>query len=286
MRDRRGPRTRRARRESGISETIKNHKKTRRPARKATCVALIGYGYGSEWHLLYYLGRRRAAFTRRVQEKVGCVHLQWCDHEEYVEPTPVRGTGLLKVRERRGLDFLAPCDPVRQEWERQWPQSGNVQNWDALGKATRDGKTAWILLEAKAHLAELTSSCAATAEDSVRRIREVLDQTRRELGVTGQTDWSRDFYQYCNRLALLHFLRTHGVDAHLVFLYFTGDRMDLGGTGRQCPATSDEWGDALKRQDEHVGLPATTPIQHAVHLMFLPAYHAKVDDGIARVERT
>lgn len=67
-------------------------------------MAPIGYGYGSEWHLLYYLGRRRASFTRLVQEEVNCVQLQWCDHEEYVEPPPPKGSGLRTVRERRGRE--------------------------------------------------------------------------------------------------------------------------------------------------------------------------------------
>ena len=176
-------------------------------------MAPIGYGYGSEWHLLHYLERRRASFTRLVQEEVNCVQLQWCDHEEHVEPLPPKGSGLRTVRERRGLDFLNESDPARQEWKQLWPRSGNVHNWDAVGKGTRDGKTAWILLEAKAHLDELKSPCRATADDSVRRIREVLDRTRREQGVTGQSDWTKSYYKYCNRLALLHFLRLHGADA-------------------------------------------------------------------------
>ena len=58
--------------------------------------------------------------------------------------------------------------------------------------------------------------------------------------------------------------------------------MDLGGQGRQCPATSYEWENALKRQDEHVGLLPTAPIRHAVHSMFLPAYHTNVADGAPR----
>lgn len=244
-------------------------------------MANIGYGYGSEWHLLHYLGRRRVAFTRAGEDAVGCVELHWRDHEEYTEPR----TGLLKVRELRGLEFLAPADPVRQEWERQWPHSGNVHNWDAVGEAKADVKTLLVLLEAKAHLGELTSSCTATADDSIRRIRDVLDRTRRELGAEGQADWSKDYYQYCNRLALLHFLGAHGVDAHLVFLYFTGDRMDLGNASRECPVTQVGWQEALNHQDEHVGVPTTSPIRQRVHKLFLPAYCANVAEETVRVER-
>src|SRR5688572_13190194 len=125
-------------------------------------MANIGYGYGSEWHLLQYLGRRRAAFTRAVETITGCADLEWRDHEEWVDPQ-----GALKVRELRGLEFLAPTDPVRREWERQWPQAGNVHNWDAVGRGAANEKGSWILLEAKAHTGELTSSCSAKAADSL-----------------------------------------------------------------------------------------------------------------------
>ena len=130
-------------------------------------MATIGYGYGSEWHLLQHLGRRRAAFTRRIQTLTGCTGIQWLDHDESEEPS----TGWLTIREPRGLEFLASADPVRQEWERLWPHSGNVHNWDAVGRTATGTQSSWILVEAKAHLGELTSSCAATAETSRRRIR-------------------------------------------------------------------------------------------------------------------
>src|SRR5260221_8757699 len=153
-------------------------------------MAPIGYGYGSEWHLLQHLGRRRAAFTRRIQALTGCSDIQWLDHEEDIEPWTRRQT----VRELRGLEFLASTDHTRQDWERLWPHSGNVHNWDAVGQVTADTQSSWILVEAKAHLGELASSCAATSDGSRRRIRDVLDHTRSDLGVTGDTDWSREYY--------------------------------------------------------------------------------------------
>src|SRR3954471_22966772 len=95
-------------------------------------MAAIGYGYGSEWHLLQYLGRRRAAFTARIQALTGCMNIEWRDYGEHTDTS----TGSLTLREPRGLEFLASSDPVRQEWERLWPQSGNVHNWDAIGQGT------------------------------------------------------------------------------------------------------------------------------------------------------
>ena len=80
----------------------------------------------------------------------------------------------------------------------------------------------------------------------------------------------------CNRIALLHFLVKHGVDAHLTFVYFMGDRSDLGSDGRDCPANRQNWQDALDAQDHHVGVPADSPIRARIHRTFLPAYLAQI----------
>ena len=146
----------------------------------------------------------------------------------------------------------------------------------------RDRRT-WILVEAKANLQELISCCHAKNPDSLQKIRRVLDAARRDLRVTVETDWTQDYYQYCNRIALLHFLNEHEVDAHLIFVYFTGDRGDLG-SPRSCPANEQGWRDALDAQDHHVGLPADSPIHTRVHRIFLPAYHVPIDERVLKPE--
>lgn len=236
-------------------------------------MANIGYGYGSEWHLLHYLGRRRRAFTAAVEHVIDRTGVTWLDHEEYVDER----THFLRVRETKGLGFLSPSDPVRIEWEGLWPQTGNVHNWDAVGRA-EDGS--WVLVEAKAHLGEMHSSCGATAPESVRKIRAVLDETRRALGVTAPHDWAQEYYQYCNRLALLHYLNSRSVAARLVFVYFTGDRPDAGAPGRDCPADEAGWQAALNQQAAHAGVPEDAPIRARIHTLFLPAHHLGTgDDG-------
>lgn len=234
-------------------------------------MANIGYGYGSEWHLLHEMGRRRAAFTSAVESATGLSGLSWLDHEEYRDPK----TGVLKLREQQGLEFLG-ADAVRTEWERLWPQSGAAHTWDAVGRAGTGPGTAWVLVEAKAHVGELASACAATDSDSVKGIRLVLDTARQRLGVDGSRDWLTGYYQYANRLALLDFLVDRRIEAHLVFIYFTGDRMDLGRAGRQCPTSEDGWKRALAEQDAHIGLPRSSGVGGRVHRLFLPAHHANV----------
>lgn len=102
--------------------------------------------------------------------------------------------------------------------------------------------------------------------------------------MTAETDWTRPYYQYCNRVALLHFLVKHGVDAHLTFVYFMGDRSDLGSNGRDCPANRQNWQEALAAQDHHVGVPADSLIRGRIHRTFLPAYHAEIAERVLKAE--
>jgi hypothetical protein len=239
-------------------------------------MAHIGYGYGSEWHLLQYLGRRRKALSAEVEAAVGCGALEWLDHEDYTDGK----TGFRYTRELRGLDFLSKESPVRLQWERMWPQSGNVMNWDAVAKSTTGTNPTWVLVEAKAHIGELASACGAS-EAGLQQIKEVFERTRAELGVRPDCDWLTGFYQYMNRITLLQFLRQRGVDAHLLFVYFTGDRTDVGGSGRECPASEAGWRPALEEQDHRSGIPQTSPIRSFIHRLFLPAYRAQI-----RIERS
>ncbi len=238
----------------------------------------IGYGYGSEWHLLQYLGRRRDAFTRKIEDLTGVSSIHWLDHRE-----SNASTDALRVQELVALEFLDPEHQARSEWERRWPSRGGVHNWDAVGQGLSHDHQTWILIEAKAHTGELKTWCRAKS-DSLHKIQKVFDATRQDLQVTVETDWTQPYYQYCNRIALLHFLVEHGVNAHIIYVYFTSDRSDLGSDGRDCPANQQDWQDALAAQDRHVGFPADSPIRTWVHRTFLPAYHAEIDERILKAE--
>jgi hypothetical protein len=62
-------------------------------------MASIGYGYGSEWHLLQHLGRRRSAFTNLVEKRTGGEEIAWLDDEVSSDDETKR----LKPREIVGL---------------------------------------------------------------------------------------------------------------------------------------------------------------------------------------
>ena len=221
----------------------------------------MGQGYGSEWHLLHYLERNRAALSTAVGEAIGCDAVEWL-------AAPSNSGKTRKNPEWTGLDFLPTDSPARAAWSEFWPQRGNPPNWDAVGQVTTQGGTEWLLVEAKAHLGEIQSSCGAKAAGGRATIERALAETKAALGVPAERDWLSGYYQYCNRVAVLHFLTRQSVPARLLFLYFTGDRFPDGTA--DCPADAKGWKSALEAQAAHVGLPEGHPLSDRIHTLFLP----------------
>ena len=125
-----------------------------------------------------------------------------------------------------------------------WPKSG--PQWDALA---RSGDSV-LLIEAKANIREFNGSpCGAKDPKSLAKIREALKETRAFLNVESDTDWTRCFYQYANRLAHLYLLRElNRCNAYLVFVYFVNDQTHE-------PVSRDGWGSAVSLAKTHLGLP-------------------------------
>jgi len=221
----------------------------------------IGYGYGSEWHLLRYLGYHRQALNRAVESAVGGNEVQWFDFGCTVG-------GRFPDVECKGVGFLPPYHPATKAWQAFWPQSGQSQNWDAVGRLNVRGNEEWLLVEAKAHVRELDSHCGAKAESSRRKIEHAMEVTRADMGVKASGSWLEPYYQYANRLAMLGFLLRHGVGARLLFVYFCGEDHD----GWECPRTAAEWRKPLEKMGRHLGLAGTSRVEERTHKLFLPIY--------------
>ena len=115
-----------------------------------------------------------------------------------------------------------------------------------------------MLAEAKAHLAEFDSPASAAGPASAKRIAEAFARVQADMGVA-PAQWDRVYYQYANRLAHLWFLRTHGVEAHLLLIGFLGDEE------RRGPKDAGDWETAYRQADLALGLPrdhALTPYIH------------------------
>lgn len=93
---------------------------------------------------------------------------------------------------------------LTDELSRFWPPRG--PQWDGLAT---DGANRVFLFEAKAHAAEMGSTCQAGPVITSG----AMVATRRTLGAKPDADWLNGYYQYANPLAHLTFLRDHDVDA-------------------------------------------------------------------------
>src|SRR4030065_2482660 len=123
----------------------------------------IGHGYGSEWHLLRYLGRHRNLLDRTIRETTGCGSLEWLDLG--IEPNNPRDGA-----EWKGLNFLAEDTAFQDSWQRYWPQGAGIHYWDAVARDCSGRKTEWVLVEAKVNLEEMRSGCQDRNKESLRKI--------------------------------------------------------------------------------------------------------------------
>ena len=221
----------------------------------------IGCGYGSEWHLLRYLGYHRALFSQKIGAALGANQVEWLDF-----PFSSVGRPRRDDREFKGLAFLDRKD-ILAKWSQFWPQSGNVQNWDAVGQATFGNEETWVLVEAKAHAGEIESHCGAKSQRSKAKIAKALSEVRVHVGATKQPleHWLEPYYQYANRLAVLYFLEREGVNAHLVNVYFYGERK----SNWQCPQSAAEWEDIVRAEEAWLGIARDNEMMKRVHHVFL-----------------
>jgi hypothetical protein len=222
--------------------------------------------YGSEWHLLRYLGRHRHCLNERVREATGGDVLDWTDYLWKPSGQPPYFNGPTFDAEWRGLDFLAGDIRARRWWPRFWPQTGNVHNWDAVGWLRVGAQVELLLVEAKGHLGELRKSCGAQPHGGLQMIQNAMSKAKRAFGVPPGADWLQPYYQFCNRLAVLHHLTRHGVGARLLFVYFCGDT----NPNEECPQDEAGWEPDLLAMHQHVGLTGHSPLEGRVHKLFLP----------------
>jgi len=154
-----------------------------------------------------------------------------------------------------------------------WPRHG--PQWDALGRSDREDI---FLVESKAHIGELISPGTSASTQSKKLIDSSLNEVQSFLGARPLVDWSAVFYQYTNRLAHLYLLRKlNDVRAHMVFVYFVGDREMQG------PQTTQEWRSALQVVRALLGLRDKHKLSGFVHDVFINVSSFKVPGGEGEV---
>ncbi len=140
-----------------------------------------------------------------------------------------------------------------------WPNNG--PQWDALGVSEDE----IILVEAKANITEMVSSgTGAKNPQSIKKIRNSLDEVKKYLSVSDSIDWTGTFYQYVNRIAHLYYLREKNqIKAHLLFIYFIND-VSVNG-----PKTKDEWLGAIQTMECYLGLSKKHKLRRYIHDIFI-----------------
>ena len=201
---------------------------------------------GSLRFIQQFVSRSSDLFQRRLQE-AGAVpaetSVRWVSPLEDDAWAEYRDAAFL---ERIGHPELAPA--LKAFWPARGPQ------WDGLCIA--GGSI--LLVEAKAHVGEMASSCTAEAPSSVTLINQSLNATKQALGASAGADWMNGYYQLANRLAHLWFLRERGVDARLVLLQFTGD------TGMPTASSPAAYREAFDTAMKHLGFDPAAEIPGVV----------------------
>lgn len=227
--------------------------------------------YGSAWHLLRFLGYHRDELNAGVSRATGAKVSGWLDFPYAVgSGTQSHASPAGLDSEWEGLEFLRNVNPgVLSEWESTWPQSGSQQCWDAVARLeSPDGQMEWLLVEAKAHLGEFDSACAASSNGGLSQIQSNLDALKTKLGVPLAHDWLKPFYQCANRLFVLDFLLSHDVPARLLHVCFLGDAHP----GKQCPTSEQEWETKFDEIYRHLGLNPSMGLLKFVHRLYLPIH--------------
>ena len=173
--------------------------------------------------------------------------------------SPLRSDEYAEYRDEDFLKKLGILNKMKYPLSNFWPDNG--PQWDALG-VSDDGI---ILVEAKANIPEMVSSGTdAKNPQSIKKIRNSLDEVKKYLSVSDSIDWTGTFYQYVNRIAHLYYLREKNkIKAHLLFIYFVNDITVHG------PKTKDEWLGAIQTMECYLGLAKKHKLRKYIHDIFI-----------------
>ena len=207
------------------------------------------------------MGRHRNLFDERVSNAVGRsgAPINWLDF--HFNPN-----NRWPDAELKGLEFLYDRPGLKSKWEEFWPTGRGIHNWDAVGWIGAEPEQELLLLEAKAHVAEMKSDCGAKSSGGLPKIQRSFEEVKTCLVTNPDADWMRGYYQAANRITTLYFVQREHIPARLLFVYFLGDRVP----GKECPRAEEEWKPAITAQWAHLGLATDHCLADRVHGIFLP----------------
>lgn len=208
----------------------------------------MALGYGSEFHLLRWVGRHREEFDKRVKQLLHADNISWLDFD-FAAEKPIPDKELI------GLSFLKNelnFNSILSNWKKEWPQSGNSMNWDLVGFTVQDDIKTWILIEAKAHIGEVEQSTGASI-DSIKKIEKALTNAAVNNGINilSNNPWTKKYYQLANRIYVLDLLKRFGIRAKLINIYFVGDMISKN---RKSPQDKASWSIEIERMKKYLNI--------------------------------
>jgi len=209
--------------------------------------------HGSLKNLQDAINKKKKYFDAEISKVIGKqMNIDWKsplkadDYAEYRDEDFLKKLGILNKKMKYPLSNF-------------WPNSG--PQWDALGVSDDE----IILVEAKANIPEMVSSgTGAKNPQSIKKIRNSLDEVKKYLSISDNIDWTGTFYQYVNRIAHLYCLREKNkIKAHLLFIYFINDITVHG------PKTKDEWLGAIQTMECYLGLSKKHKLRKYIYDIFI-----------------
>ena len=171
----------------------------------------MAIGYGSEWHLMRFMARHRNCLEKIIEKAEGIEEgtgaFEWIDFEF--------NNFFLCDAEIKGLSFLEKFGITKPEgYINGWEGS---QSWDAVFRL--DGTI--YLVEAKAHIDELSGDGCQASNGSREEIKDFITDNFKKYGITANDKCLGKYYQLANRLATAAFLSKNGISSKCLYIYFT-----------------------------------------------------------------
>jgi len=186
-------------------------------------MAQIGYGYGSEFQLMRFLGHHRHLLESEIckQTGIGEGKFNWLDFDFADRRKVISGdkelSGLLFLSKIPFLDKETVDDILKDYTSYKISNINTWQSWDAI--FTLDNTI--YLVEAKAHVSEMAST--PQKRESKNEILSFMKNNLSDLPVS--SEWLKSYYQLANRLATTAFLQNHlnpkGFSAKTICIFFT-----------------------------------------------------------------
>ncbi|MBR6285339.1 MAG: hypothetical protein IKR25_13765 [Muribaculaceae bacterium] len=203
----------------------------------------IGYGYGSEWHLMRFMARHRDLLEKTIKNKIGNGDIHWLDFgfdASFAGDSELKGLSfpLDKIRKNNMMTIPeATMHSIEKEYISGWKRT---QSWDAVFVSDNT----IYLVEAKARVNELKKTDSNAGDESRRKI---LSLFKKYLPGIDEAKCFGDYYQFANRIATAALLCSNGINSKCLYIYFE-DGFEK--TGDNQNAKKDDFVKAIRMERE------------------------------------